>query len=304
MERNGNFVLVGVFVLISAISLLSFVFWLAKYGGDEDKYINCTTFVNESIAGLKKSSVVKIKGIDVGFVEGIFLDSNNGEQIEIRFKLEKTAPITIDSFVTLSSQGIAGVGYLDIEGGVKNQQKPQPMENGLIFIPSKPSNITLLTQKAKQISLQFETILSKSNAILSDKNIKNLEKGISNFSEFSSELKNNKGEFKKIFANSNDAIVNFNQTITKTNETLKKSDELIEETKNLASSGVEIAKEIKAINIQRFTNDTREVLQETKSVLGELKNLATESKEVVENFKNSPSDIFFKEKVIKLGPGE
>ena len=53
MERNANFIFVGVIALFGLISLGVFAFWLGKYGSNEDKFQSYRTYVSESVAGLK-----------------------------------------------------------------------------------------------------------------------------------------------------------------------------------------------------------------------------------------------------------
>ena len=70
MESKINYIIVGAFVVLFSIGIAAFVFWLEKYGAEED-YKYYKTFMSESVSGLSREASVKYRGVDVGIVETI-----------------------------------------------------------------------------------------------------------------------------------------------------------------------------------------------------------------------------------------
>ena len=174
MERKANFIFVGVIALFGLISLAIFAFWLGKYGSNEDKFQSYRTYVYESVAGLKGSSPVRLKGIDVGFVEEVRIDGENPERIQIDFKVEKNTPIKTDSVIVLNSQGIAGIGYLEIKGGTNGSPFLSEIDKSeRPVLISKPSMISVVTDKAELILSHIDKTVLKIDQLVSERNIQN-----------------------------------------------------------------------------------------------------------------------------------
>jgi len=67
MYSRVNYTIVGIFVLLFGIGTVLFSFWLAKYGFRQP-YDTYRLYMYESVSGLSKDSIVKLRGVDVGRV--------------------------------------------------------------------------------------------------------------------------------------------------------------------------------------------------------------------------------------------
>lgn len=302
MERNANFILVGFITIVSLLSLAGFIFWMGKYGVDEDKYNNYKTYVTESVAGLKSSSPVKLKGLDIGFVETVKIDTDNPERVEIRFKVEKTIPIKTDSIVVLNSQGIAGVGFLEIKGGTKNAPSLKRVASSeYVEIKSEPSMFSKFTDKADLIMDNLTTTIAKVDRLASDKNINNISTSLDNFAQISTELSDNRQEFTSMIKGVKSVEEHANQTLDQFTKVAQKSDTVLDETKNALHESSALVQEIKKANmIEKIST----VLENSNDTINETKTLVNEGKMLVQQLRESPSDLLFKSKPSKPAPSE
>lgn len=302
MERNANFILVGLFGIISMLCLAGFAFWMGKYGVDDDQYDNYKTYIEESVSGLKTSSPVKLKGIEIGFVENVTIDKNDPERVEVTFKVKKETPVKTDSFIVLNSQGIAGVGYLEIKGGTKEAQSLKSMdERERPVLKSESSMLSKLSGKAEIILTDISKTIAKVNKLVSDKNINNVSSSLDNFSQISSELKNNKKEIAHLLHGVKEVENNANQTLHEFSNVAQQTQLVLNDTRNLTQETSSILQDVKKSKVIEKLSST---LDSSNDAINETKNLVREGRMVVKSLKESPSDLLFKQKIIQPGPGE
>ncbi len=302
MERKANFIFVGVIALFGLISLAIFAFWLGKYGSNEDKFQSYRTYVYESVAGLKGSSPVRLKGIDVGFVEEVRIDGENPERIQIDFKVEKNTPIKTDSVIVLNSQGIAGIGYLEIKGGTNGSPFLSAVDKSeRPVLLSTPSMISVVTDKAELILSHIDQTVLKIDQLVSERNIRNTTTSLENLSLISSELKNNRHDITALVKGAIVLEENTNQTLKDFSSVAQKSDIVLEETKAMAQESTALIREIKKADSVGKLNAT---IENSNQAIEEGKELIREGKVLIKSLQESPSDLLFKSKPSKPGPDE
>ena len=302
MERNANFILVGLFGIISMLCLAGFVFWMGKYGINDDQYDHYKTYIMESVSGLKTSSPVKLKGIEIGFVENVTIDKNDPERVEVTFKVKKETPIKTDSFIVLNSQGIAGVGYLEIKGGTKEAQSLKSLDKSeRPILKSESSMLSKLSDKAEIILTDISKTIVKVNKLVSDKNINNVSSSLDNFSQISSELKNNKKEIAHLLHGVKEVENNANKTLHEFSNVAQQTQLVLNDTRNLTQETSSILQDVKKSKVIEKLSST---LDSSNDAINETKNLVRDGKMVIKSIKESPSDLLFKQKIIQPGPGE
>lgn len=302
MERNANFIFVGFIAIMGAIALAGFAFWLGKYGSNDEKFQSYRTYVSESVAGLKASSPVRLKGIDVGFVEEVRIDGANPERIQIDFKVEKTTPIKTDSIIVLNSQGIAGIGYLEIKEGTNGSKflREVDMSERPIMI-SKPSMISVLSDKAQMILTHVDDALLKLDQLASERNIQNASISLENLSLVSTELKNNRQDITALVKGAIEVEANTNLTITEFSTLTQKTNGVLDETKTLAQESTALIREIKQSDPVGKLSLT---LENSNRAIVESRELIHEGKVLIRSLQESPSDLLFKSKPSEHAPDE
>ena len=158
MESKTSYTLVGIIVLLLAVTLLSTLLWLSV-GFDRKQYNNYIVYINESVHGLAEDSPVKFNGVKVGMVSKIQLDVAAPQKIKLLLKVEDGIPITTSTSATLITQGITGTTFLGLKATSstltplkKPANEPYPVIPYMLsFFGQIENNFTEISNSLKQI---------------------------------------------------------------------------------------------------------------------------------------------------------
>jgi len=182
MYEKINYKLVGVFVTIFTFVAIYFGFWLAKSGMGKDNYNFYYSYFSESVDGLNKDSVVKLNGVNVGRVLGIYVDNRYLPKVKVKIAIAKNINITDEMFAVLKSQGLTGLRYINIETSSKKGNIIIPNREKSI-IKTKESMLANISQSGSQALKNLVKFSQKVDKVLSDENIQNFSKILNNTSK-------------------------------------------------------------------------------------------------------------------------
>ena len=114
MESKFNYTIVGLFVVVLFTGFIGVSFWLSTEGTIK-RHVYYSIYVTESVSGLSKQSPVKFNGVDVGYVKDIEINQNNLQEVQIIVSVEADVPINQGTVAVLSSQGLTGIMYVELE---------------------------------------------------------------------------------------------------------------------------------------------------------------------------------------------
>jgi phospholipid/cholesterol/gamma-HCH transport system substrate-binding protein len=300
MDTKINFLKIGLFVIALVVSLLILVFWLGKYGFEKKKFDEYSIFFQESVSGLNIGSSIKYKGFDVGTVSEIKLNPNNSEEIQIDISIKKDTPIKEDNYAVLGNLGITGLKYIELKGGSNNSKLLEANENGVRIIASKTSTLTNLVDSTTDITNELTLVLKQMEKLLNDENLKIIsqillktQNSMTNMEQFSSYLVNNEKKIDELIKNINLLSKNGNNSF----DAIEKSANSL---KNLSN---ELLVEVKKGSFD-MKDMSKESFDKLNNVLNNLDGTLLQTQTLIDNLNQSPSDILFKQKNIKYGPGE
>lgn len=300
MDTKINFFKIGLFVIALVISLLALVFWLGKFGFEKKKFDEYQIYFKESVSGLNIGSSIKYKGFEVGNVGEIKLNPNNSEEIQIDIVIKKGTPIKEDNYAVLGNLGITGLKYIELKGGSNDSKLLEEDENGFRVIESKTSDLTTLVDSTTDLTNELTLVLAQMKKLLADENIKTIsqildktQNSMSNMEQFSSYLVNNEKKIDELIKNINLLTKNGNKSFDSINDSANSFKELTSE----------ILAEIKKGKFD-INDMSKESFSKLNSVLNNLDSTLLQTQTLIDNLNQSPSDILFKQKNIKYGPGE
>lgn len=292
MESRVNYIVVGMFVVLFGVGLAAFVFWLEKYGVEENfKYYK--THMTESVSGLSQDASVKYRGVDVGIVETIRINPENSEEVEIVLRVKKETPIKEDMVAVLKFYGLTGLAFIEIEGGSKESPLIVSQKDEIPIIKSAPSTFTRLNEALPNIAKNLSAALAKIEALLNEKNLVNIQQSINNIKEISLYLKNHENELNTLLSNStivSEEAILFVHNAASAAEAIK-----------LMANSIEKSVQRGDYNIKEMTSDT---FNNTDNLLDQLQNLTAELEVMVQSIQRNPREFFLKQTTPKLGPGE
>jgi len=173
MESRINYTIVGIFVVLLLAGLITFVYWLGKYGykQEHDYYY---VYMGESVSGLSSEASVKYRGVDVGIVEKMRLNPLNSEEVELLLKLRRGTQIKVDTRAMLKSFGITGLAFVELNGGSKDA--PLLKSDTVIpVIPAVPSAYARFDESLTILAGKLARALDKIDRLLSEQNLQNVD---------------------------------------------------------------------------------------------------------------------------------
>ena len=300
MDTKINFFKIGLFVIALVVSLLVLVFWLGKFGFEKKKFDEYQIYFQESVSGLNIGSSIKYKGFEVGNVGEIKLNPNNSEEIQVDIVIKKGTPIKENNYAVLGNLGITGLKYIELKGGSNNSKLLEEDENGFRIIKSKTSDLTTLVDSTTDLTNELTLVLAQMKKLLADENIKTIsqildktQNSMSNMEQFSSYLVNNEKKIDELIKNINLLAKNGNKSFDSINDSANSFKELTSE----------VLAEIKKGKFD-INDMSKESFSKLNSVLNNLDSTLLQTQTLIDNLNQSPSDILFKQKNIKYGPGE
>ena len=124
MAKKTSSFLVGIFVIIGVALLAGAIVWIGVTGYFQPG-TTYVTYLDETVQGLQKDSVVKYRGVDVGRVEAIRIAPDN-RLVAIIMKINMRGNISKTAVAQLSSAGITGIMYVDLDYRIPGSPDQSP----------------------------------------------------------------------------------------------------------------------------------------------------------------------------------
>lgn len=160
----------GAFIaLVIAAGLGVLIFFVGVSLGEDTK--EYTIFFTQSITGLTPGSQVTLNGVRVGEVRGIAVDSENVEQVIVEISVLAPTPVKVDTRAVLSSQGITGLKYVNLE---ESTHEAKLLDAGST-IPTSKGLVDRLTDRADDVTASTDAIIKQVAKITRDENIEKID---------------------------------------------------------------------------------------------------------------------------------
>ncbi len=324
MYSRVNYTIVGFFVLLFGAGLIWFAFWLAKYGIHREFDIYKLD-MRESVSGLSKDSVVKLRGVDIGRVSEIRINPENIEQIEVFLKIKREVPIKENMVAQTQMLGVTGLLSIEIDGGTNMAKTLEPTEDFIPVISTAPSWFTKTTKGIGSLTERLSLLLDRGQDLLTGKNIETMTKILDNTEALTAKGKEVENRAITSLEEVDVTLNKFRSSMSQINEKLAQAaQEFTKATKDFKMmqqdfSGIKKIS-IPTINklLQTTKNFNRVTLKFEKSLdrgdynakkifepmLVDIGMMTEQISDLVKEFEQSPNDIFFKSRKSRGGPGE
>ena len=192
METKANFALIGAFVILSAVALMGFAFFMAnsEFRRDFAEY----DILFPGPVALEEGSNVRYIGIKVGEVESVRINRADPSKARVRIRIDANAPVKKDSKATIELAGITGVTFVQISAGSDdaNLIKRRPGET-VPVIDSGQTQFEALLGGGQETLARVNRSLERVNQLLTDDNIALVEATLANIEVLTGELANKEG---------------------------------------------------------------------------------------------------------------
>ena len=167
MENKAHAMAAGAFVLVVTALLALLAIWLTRDNTQRDLYDMSTS---ETVSGLQPQAAVRFRGVPVGKVELIGFDTKVKGNVLIRVSIDRGAPVTKSTFATVASQGVTGLGFIQLDDDGKSAERLAVNDDDPPRIPLKPGGLDKLLKQSEVIFNQVEEASTRLNKLLSDEN--------------------------------------------------------------------------------------------------------------------------------------
>ena len=203
---------VGLFITLSLFFLFGLLSQLSSFDTFFKKSYPIMAQINDG-SGLKEKAKVKLKGVDIGYVEEVGLYNN---EVQTKLMIDEGVQIPDDSIIIISQDSLLGGKFLDIRPGTSSHNL---QVNQLLSKEEKVSSIADASTAADEAFQQISLLVKDIRDIFNSGGKDDIQETLSNLREFSSLLASISTEdnqtIHEIINNANLSLQNANRTIEK-----------------------------------------------------------------------------------------
>ena len=167
MENKAHALIAGAFVLAVTALLALLAVWLTRDNTERDLYEMSTS---EALSGIQPQGSVLFRGIPVGKIETIGFDSKIKGNVLVRISVDHAAPLTKSVFATVASQGVTGLGFIQLDDTGASTDRLVPNDSNPPRIPLQTGGFNKLLKQSEVIIKQVEEASMRLNQLMSDGN--------------------------------------------------------------------------------------------------------------------------------------
>lgn len=225
METRANYVLIGLFTLITAALLIGFGLWAAKFASDSS-WNEYDVVFSEAVTGLGIGGTVQFNGISVGEVRRLKIDPEDPNKVLVRIRIKADTPIKVDTEARLAFVGLTGITLIQLKSLNANSAALVPTENSPApRIIAKESAFSKIFSSTDDITTTATNVMLRLNEAFSDENIKSLSKTLANLEKISGSVADERQDIGLIIRDTRAAIAKLDSTLASTDSIAKKLDQ-------------------------------------------------------------------------------
>jgi phospholipid/cholesterol/gamma-HCH transport system substrate-binding protein len=225
---------VGLFITVSLFFLFGLLSQLSSFDNLFKKSYPISAKINDG-SGLKDKAKVKLKGVDIGYVDKVTLLNND---VVTKLMIDEGVKIPSDSIIVISQDSLLGGKFLDIKPG-KSKEALKP--NALLEKEEKVSSIADASTAADEAFQEIKFLVKDIREIFETGGQSDIKETLSNLREFSSLLASISTEDNQTI---HEILTNANKSI---NKFANMSDNISETSKEFSKVGKGINKDLPQI---------------------------------------------------------
>ena len=288
MARKTSKFLVGLFVTLWTVIAVVAIIWVGatKYFEKGGIYI---TFLDESVQGLQKDSIVKYRGVDVGRVVQIRVAPDN-KLIGVVMRINLKEDLEHNAVAQLKAAGITGIMFIDLDRQDPRQPDLSPkidFPSEYPVIPSRPSEMSQIFAGINEIVQKFNQIDTKSlsdQLIATNKSIENFFQG-KETAKILAKVEATAANLENITSRVDQAIAGgkLNAVLAETQATLKGANALV----------ASVKEDLEAMKLPETMGKTRSIVRQVEAMSENLRRASETLELFLERVYERPPDLLF-----------
>ena len=180
MENKSHAFAAGIFVLVITALVIGLGVWLTR---DRGNYTTYELSSREGVSGLQPQAAVRYKGVSVGKVTHIGVDSQANGNVLIRIAVSVDTPISPTTFAVLGYQGVTGLAYVLLDDAGEDHPPLPPGDSGLPRLPLESSPFSKLADQGPVILGRLDDAVQRLNQVLGEENQKHITSALVNIGQ-------------------------------------------------------------------------------------------------------------------------
>jgi phospholipid/cholesterol/gamma-HCH transport system substrate-binding protein len=180
MENKSHAIAAGTFVLLLIGLLVAMASWLTRDTSSQRLFEISS---KESVTGLQPQAGVRYKGVVVGRVSAIALDTQTRGNVLVRIAVNDNVPITSSTFASLGFQGVTGLAFVQLDDSGESTQTLATSISRPGRIPMRPGLMARLTEQGSNLLTQLEQASQRMNSLLAPENQQSMVAAVNNLSQ-------------------------------------------------------------------------------------------------------------------------
>ena len=218
METRANYVLIGAFTLLTAIGLLMFGLWAAKFSS-ERSWQQYKIVFDEAVTGLSVGSPVQFNGILVGSIQQLSLDPNDPRRVIAIIRADTLAPVKTDTLARMAITSVTGPSVIQLTGGT-------PGAPLLVDVDKRDPPVIQTSPSALQnIADTANRLVERLDVVLSEANVDHISATLANLERISAALAAQDQGMEALLVSARDAARSLDTTLQTTNGTMQRLDQ-------------------------------------------------------------------------------
>lgn len=297
MISKSSYALVGAFVLILGAVFIWGVLWISS-GGPPRDYQRYVMYMTDSVTGLNVDALLTFRGINVGKVEQLTIDSEHPERIRIQLLVREGTPITEDTVAMLEYQGLTGIASINLTGGGPESPPLERKEGEDYPVITARSSLfqNLDTTLSELLGSLIETS-SRLSSLLDQENRENISRSIENIAEVTDKFVEQSKQLDGI-------IENLSATLENTRTASIGFPDLVSQFSLSANKIAQTADQIGGLSENLATDLNATTLPELSVMVHELRLASENLRKMSETLADDPSVLLYGRPQPKPGPGE
>ncbi len=308
MEAKFNYAAVGVFVLILGAALIGGILWLSSGGAARKVYDTYYAFMDESVSGLSLDAPVRYRGVEVGRVRRIALAPDNIEHVRLTLEIERGTPVKVDTVATLRTQGLTGIGYIELSKGRQDSPPllPQPGERHPV-IRSAPSLLVRLDAAVTTLLTNVNRSSENINALTDEDNRRAIAQALADLAAVSRAMAARSADIDSGLASAARAMENtarLTGEMSRLVERVERSADAFDRMSNgVAATAANVNNTLDGVRVgaRKLADETQ---PEVQLLVTELRDLTGSLRRFSEQLERNPSVLLYGNPAAKRAPGE
>jgi phospholipid/cholesterol/gamma-HCH transport system substrate-binding protein len=297
METKVNYALVGAFVVVLSVAIIAAILWISSGRTAGKQYDEYLAYFTESVSGLNRQAPVKYRGVEVGFVREIALDKEDPQRVRVLLSIERDTPIKQDTVANLSTQGLTGIAFLDLEGGSRDSPLLAPGPEGYPVIETRPSLFRRLDTQTSALVRNLSETAQNINALIDEPTRETLQRTIRDLDTVAHALAAEGSRTLENSARASDELPALVREIARSAAAIERAAEQT----HRASAAVYAAASGTASGVQELRADT---LPELQRLVAEARAAAASINRLAQELQRNPNALVVGREPTPPGPGE